>query len=121
MVKKDKFRRTTELYQIQMYNRVVSSTNTAVKLRFRSEDDYPVRNIDEPVRLSNEPARIGGPVRLRNEPVRVVKNLFNIPVVIAMPSMRTLVSACKLSKITALHLLGVETMTTCTSNHKTRS
>ena len=51
--------------------------NTAVKLRFRSEDDYPVRNIDEPVRLSNEPARIGGPVRLRNEPVRVVKNLFN--------------------------------------------
>ena len=50
--------------------------NTAVKLRFRSEDDYPVRNIDEPVRLSNEPARIGDPVRLRNEPVRVVKNPF---------------------------------------------
>ena len=50
---------------------------TAVWLGFSSEDDYPVRNIDEPVRLSNEPARIGGPVRLRNEPVRVVKNLFN--------------------------------------------
>ena len=32
--------------------------------KHRSEDDYPVRNIDEPVRLiiSNEPARIGGPV-----------------------------------------------------------
>ena len=47
--------------------------NTAVWLGFSSEDDYPVRNIDEPVRLSNEPARIGGPARLRNEPVRVVK------------------------------------------------
>ena len=34
-----------------------------------------------PVRLSNEPARIGGPVRLRNEPVRVVKNLFKFPAV----------------------------------------
>ena len=44
---------------------------THQSLSFKSE-----RFIDEPVRLSNEPARIGGSVRLRNEPVRVVKNLI---------------------------------------------
>ena len=32
MVKKDKFRRTTESYQIQMYNRVVSSTPGSIIL-----------------------------------------------------------------------------------------
>ena len=41
--------------------------------------------MDEPVRLNNEPVRIGGPVRLRNEPVRVVKKL---PVDLLVDSIR---------------------------------
>ena len=38
-------------------------------------DRYPVSNIDNPVRISNEPVRAGGPVRLSNESVRNDKNL----------------------------------------------
>ena len=43
--------------------------------------------IDDPVRLSNEPVRIGGPVRLSNEPVRISGpvRLSNEPVRIGGP------------------------------------
>ena len=43
------------------------------ELGFSSGDDYPVSDIDDPVRLSNEPVRIDGAVWLSNELVRVVK------------------------------------------------